>query len=214
MSENSTIADCSCKIGRNIDSYELKRLDDEIIQLRKEGASLRELADFVNRRILEVAIESSGVDVSDPLFGAFDDEDGIARLYDVISGDDTPAEQQARVRTHLSQVDIDIDSIEANWVSHPTVRSHLNDCLGIETSRNSVITLEDAANTLEWARTRCMRIVEQTFDRLRSADLIDTGPMDAAVTIQVTCKDCRNTYRAHDILEQRSCDCQTSHTER
>ncbi|WP_276259125.1 rod-determining factor RdfA [Haloglomus litoreum] len=199
---------CSCKVGRSIESYGLGGLDAELVGRRNESdASLRDLADYTNRRILEAALDAAAVDLSDALYGAVDDDDAVGVLYDVLAADDTPTERVARVRTRLTQQGVDIDEVQSDWVTHTTMRTHLNECLAVDTSREASITLDDGRDTIEWARNRCASVVEQTLERLRNAGLLTTGPLELSVTIQVTCTDCGSSYRPDELLAERACDC-------
>jgi len=206
MSEATDV--CACKVGRGIERYGLDGLDAELVRRRRESdASLRELADYTNRRILAAALDAASVDLSDTLYGAVDDEDAVEVLYDTLADDETPTERVARVRTRLVQNGVDVEAVQSDWVTHTTVRSHLRECLEVDTSREASITPDDGRDTIEWARNRCANVVGETLERLRRADLISTGPLDTSVTIQVTCTDCGATYRPGRLLSERACDC-------
>lgn len=199
---------CSCKVGRSVDTYGLEGLDADLARRRHESdASLRDLADYTNRRILAAALDAAAVDLSDTLYGAVDDDDAVGVLYDTLADDDTPAERVARVRTRLTQQGVDIEAVQSDWVTHTTMRTHLNDCLAVDTSREAGITLDDGRNTIEWARNRCANVVEQTLERLRNAGLLTTGSLELSVAIQVTCTDCGASYRPGQLLAERACDC-------
>lgn len=208
MNPGKESSPCTCKVGRNIEQYRLDDLNTQLRRRRQEdGASLRELADYVNQRILAAALTAEDVDVDDALFGSINSENALPILYEAIEGDETPAEQTARVRTRLAQLGVDIETVEADWITHPTVRTHLRECLEIDTQRTSTIAPDDARDTIEWARTQCTNIVDQTFTRLRNADVVSTGPLDITITIQITCTACRTTYRPSQLLTHRECAC-------
>lgn len=199
---------CSCKVGRNIDQYGLDTLNSELVHRRRdEDASLRDLANYVNQRILASALADAGIDVTDALYGAVSSDDALTTLYETLTTDDTPAEQKARVQTRLAQLGVNVEAIKANWVTHPTVRKHFRSCLDIDTQRTTTITLDDARNTIEWTRTRCANVVAQTCMRLRNANVVSTGPLDVTVTIQITCTTCGETYRPSQLLTNRECAC-------
>lgn len=199
---------CTCKIGRGIERYGLDTLDSELIHKRhEEEASLRDLAEFTNCRILAAALSEVGASVSGDIYGSVNEEEALAAIYRALNGNDTPAEREARVRTRLEQIGVDVDAVEDAWVTHPTVRSHLRKCLGVDTRRDSTITYKDTRDTIEWSRTRCSRIVEQAVGRLGSSDLLSTGPIDVTVTIHVTCTDCGSSYRPDKLLRRGRCDC-------
>ncbi|MFA9418252.1 rod-determining factor RdfA [Natrinema sp. HArc-T2] len=204
-------AGCSCKIGRNIETYGLEELNADLVEKRREAdASLRTLAAHCNRRLLEAALVTADVDVTDAVFGAVHGDDVVELVYDALSNDDASPDTAARVRTRLEQQGIDIETIESDWVTHPTVRSHLNECLDIDTSRSGTITVEDARNTIEWARTQCTEIISRTITRLENAGLVTIGTPSVSVTVRITCMDCGERYRPTDLLTERTCACSTT----
>lgn len=199
---------CSCKIGRNIDRYGLAGLNEDLQYRRsEEDASLRTLADYINKRILEAALSETGTGLTNVAYGAVSMDDALEAVYENLTSDEVPADREARVRKRFEQTGVDIEEIESHWVTHPTVRTHLNDCLDIDTARTSRITAETARNTIEWARTRCSRVVEQTISRLSSAGLVVIGDAEVSVMIKITCSECGVTYRFSELLEEGACAC-------
>ncbi|UHQ96105.1 rod-determining factor RdfA [Natrinema halophilum] len=204
---------CACKIGRTIEQYGLTDLNEEIRHRRDgQNASLRVLADYINKQILEAALAEAETDLTNVAYGAVSADDALSAVYETLADDQIPADREARVRKRFEQNGIDLGEIESNWVTHPTVRSHLNNCLDIDTSRGIRITTNAARNTIEWARTRCGQVVEQTISRLVSADIVTMQSTDVSVMIQITCPECGNTYRFGELLEQESCACSSDET--
>lgn len=215
MTATNYSSNCSCKVGRKITKYGLNDLDTELIRRRQDvDASLRELAAYINQRILAAALSEIDAEITAAVYGAVSDDDALTVLYETLADDDVPADREARVRTRLTQLGVDVEAVEADWVTHPTVRKHLRQCCNVETSRNASITLDDARDTIEWARTRCARVVNRTFERLQDANLVRTGNREVTVIIQITCTACRNTYRPTQLLDKSACACYQNTAER
>lgn len=204
-------AGCSCKVGRVAKRRGLAGLDDELQRRRAEGASLRDLADLVNRRVLAAALDgvTDGAQVAD-LFGAVSGDRAVELVYEALAGDDVGAERRARVRTRLSQRGVDVDAVTDDWVTHPTVRRHLRECLGVETGREGSVTPDDAMDTIEWSRSRAEGVLRRTFERLADAGLVRMGDLDVSATFQLTCTACGHTYRPRELLEEGGCACHGS----
>lgn len=208
MSRRQADPECACKIGKNIKKYNLVNLNSELIQRREDQqASLRDLADFINKQILKSALESVNADITSSLYTDLSGGNAIVDIYNVLTDDDIPTDRVARIHTRLSQAGVDLESIKDDWVTHPTIRTHFQKCLNIDTSRTSNITDNDAQDTIEWARSKCAKIVEQTFQRLRNANVVSTGPVTATVVIKVTCERCGATARPTNLIRSRSCEC-------
>jgi len=211
MSGDFRPGQCDCKIGRIIDEYDLETLDADLERRRREEeASLRDLAARTNRCILEAAIEresQSVFEAEDELFGAIDRDEAVAAIYAALADDETRPDRRARVRTRLEQVGIDVDGIKRDWVTHPTVRSHLRECLDIDTSRDCRLDSDDALDTIEWARSRCIAIVGRTLERLQGGNSLSITDADVSVSIRVTCRNCNESYSPARLLSRGGCAC-------
>lgn len=206
-----TTEGCSCKVGRVADRHGLTELDDALRRRRDDGASLRALADVVNRQVLAAALEDAATNwPSDEVYGAVSGDRAVELVYEALAGDDVRTERTARVRTRLEQRGVDVDAVTDDWVTHPTVRHHLRECLGVDTSRDGTISIDDAVDTVEWSRTRAVAVVSRTFERLDDAALVRTGGLDVSATFQLTCTTCGNTYRPGRLLDQGGCACYPS----
>lgn len=200
---------CECKIGRDITRYHLDELNQELIHHREEnGLSLRDLASVVNHRILEAAIEDTASEIlEEELFGALEHDDAIAAIYGALTDEDVAPDRRARVSTRLEQAGVDLDAVKDHWVTHTTVRKHLQDCLGIDTSSESTIETDNAKSTIEWIQTRSKAIIDRTFERLESAEKLRVGHLDVAVSIRMTCTECGTTYRPVELISRGHCEC-------
>lgn len=202
---------CECKIGRDIERYYLNELNETLVEYRQEHeVSLRDLATYINHQILEAAVEDTADNMfneESSLFGALEREDAVAAIYGALSDNDVAPDRRARVRTRLKQAGVDLNSVEDDFVTHTTVRRHLNECLGIDTSSEQTIDSENAKNTIEWVRTRCAAIVERTFKRLQSAEQLNAQNLDISVSIKATCTECGATFPPSEFISRGHCDC-------
>lgn len=203
---------CGCKVGRVGEEYGLDDLDAELERRRAAGESLRDLAAYTNRRILGAALEAAPEPVFEgggELFGALDRAEAVAAVYEALADDETGADRRARVRTRLEQAGIDVDAVTRHWVTHPTVRSHLRECLDIDTSPARRIDAEGALDTIEWARSRCVAIVQRTLERLQAAGALAITDADVSVSVRVACTACNESYSPSELLSRGRCDCRT-----
>lgn len=190
--------ECPCKIGRQIDSYDLRDLNEDLRYRRhEEETSLRDLADFVNARILETAIDASDADIAG---------DAVS-VYVALTGDDVSTRRRVDVTDQLSNAGIDVDELERDFVSYQSVRYHLQNCLDVDTSRHGVETLEEGRGVVEWARTRDANVIERTLSRLQRTGAVTAGELTTTVTVTVECATCGNTYRIDEFLDRGSCEC-------
>lgn len=199
MAEPDRAADpaCSCKLGRSADAYGLRELDERIADRHADGASLRDLEEFVNEAILRGALRAADADVVGDLGG----------LYDALRGEDVTAGRRTEVRRRLERAGVDVDALLSDFVSYQTVRTHLQDCLGVDTNRERDLTVADARGTVEWARSRTEGIAERTLERLARADRIPDGEFDVSQVVRVSCTDCGAAAPVGEFLDRGGCDC-------
>jgi len=190
--------DCSCKVGRNAEKYGLETLDQQLLDRREDGASLRELESVVNTSILRTLLRDAETD----LVG------DAASIYEKLTDDDVSAGERTEVREWLAQADIDPDELTGDFVSYQTVRTHLRECLDVETNRTSTLSLEDAQGTIEWARSRSEGIVERTIERLNRNGDFDADAIEIGHVIRVTCTECAMSYPIDTFLQRGGCHCE------
>jgi hypothetical protein len=157
---------CSCKVGRAIETYELAGFDDEIRRRReREDASLRTLAAFLNTRILRRVTERHA------------DRNVVAdagSIYATLTGPED-AGAAAELRERLASLGVPVDDVTDDFISHQTMRAHLNDCLDVDTGRTQATDVEEVTNLIEWARSRDERIIDRALTRLRELGELDVG---------------------------------------
>lgn len=188
---------CSCKVGRAVRKYDLGAFDAVVRDRHRDGASLRDLERFVNERILRGALEAAGTDV----IGDVDD------VYDALTDDDVSAGRRTEVRERLTHAGVDVDALLDDFVSYQTVRTHLRECLDVDTDRREPLTVEDARGTIEWSRSRSEGIVSRTLERLANEGAVDAGDLDVSQVLRVSCADCGATATVDEFVDRGGCDC-------
>lgn len=197
LSDNSA---CSCKIGRNSEKYGLDSLDQQLLNQRDDGSSLRRLETTVNEALLQAALQ----EVERVVIG------DVSSIYETLTDDDASVGDRTELTAHLSQAGIDTETLLDDFVSYQTVRTHLRDCLDVDTNRRKVFTRDDATQTIEWARSRSTGIVERTIERLDQTDGFDAGSVDVTQVLRVSCSDCETSYPIDAFVERGGCECAPS----
>lgn len=188
---------CGCKVGRSAAKYGADDLDRALRRRRAEGASLRDLESFVNARLLGAAVDATDATVAgDP-----------ASIYAALTDDGVSTDRRVRVQDRLADVGLDLDELEADFVSYQTVRTHLRDCLGMDTGRSGVETVEEGRGVVERVRDRDREIIERTLARLRRRGALGIGDVTVTVAVTVECGQCGRSHRLRDLLDEGGCDC-------
>jgi len=193
---------CECKVGRVIASSELDDIDAELAARRKgesgEFASLRDLTDFFNQRVVRSALERAG---ETPLDGE------VENIYRLLTDDDVSRGMQIRTRKQLERDQVDIEAIEDRFVSHPTMGKHLKTCLGVERTQDPVDRAETARKRAFKIQNRAEAVIENTLSWLASAGLIADGQLSVSVNAQVVCEECGAYAEVGQFIERGGCEC-------
>jgi hypothetical protein len=189
---------CSCKVGRTIEQYGLAGLDDEVERRRdEEDESLRSLAEFVNTQVLQRAIDRHA------------DREVLADAASIYSQltDGSDAGQTTEIRRRLTTAGVPVDEVSDSFVSHQTVRSHLQTCLDMETGRSQATDIEDVEKLIEWARSRDEEIIDRAISRLRDSGELDIGQTNVIHSVRIICEECGQSHRLQDLLDAEGCEC-------
>lgn len=191
---------CGCKLGRVAERRDIQSVLDHLETVRREqDGSLRQLAAEFNRRVLAHALEANG---HVPLQGE------AANLYRLLTADDVSGGMRTQARHRLQDHGVDVESLEADFVSYQTVNRHLKGCLGHPgTDSAETISVTDAEDRLYALRNRTEAVTDETIGQLAGADVIDIGTFEVAVDIGVTCTDCGSQLAIAELFSRKECQC-------
>ncbi|HKJ58961.1 MAG TPA: hypothetical protein VKA37_07020 [Halobacteriales archaeon] len=192
-----------CKVGRCIETYGLASMDDRLasrwLGTDGERLGLRDLKAFFNRAVLRAAMQAAGLD---PLDGE------VEEIYRALTDDESGDRDAVRARDRLARAGVDVDAVTGDFVSHPTVGSHLKECLGVEPPRPSGgDALEKAEERVFKLQNRTEAVVRGSIENLRDTGRIEAGEFDIFVSTRVVCERCGTQYEVHDFLGAGGCDC-------
>ena len=192
-----------CKIGRCIDTYGLASMDERLasrwLGTDGERLGLRDLKAFFNRAVLRAAMQAAGLD---PLDGE------VEEIYRALLEQESDDRAAVRARDRLARAGVDVDAVERDFVSHPTVGSHLKECLGVEPPQPSGgDALEKAEERVFKLQSRTEAVVRGSIEHLRDTGRIDAEEFDIFVSTRVVCERCGTQYEVHDFLGAGGCDC-------
>lgn len=194
--------DCDCKVGRVAEEYSLDGMHETLAARRtgEEGspASLRTLADEFNQAVLRAAMRPHGA-------GVLDGE--VENGYRLLTADDISRGMRTRARKQLESDGVDVDAVEASFVSHPTMGRHLETCLGVEPAPEERDPIQAATERVFKLLSRVEAVVGNTVEGLAAADRVAAGAVAVTVDVRVTCQRCGVQATAADFIDRGGCDC-------
>jgi hypothetical protein len=191
------------KIDRVVERYGLRRIPEQLRDLwlgtGDEQRSTRELADWFNRQVLGAAIaDLPAVTISGD----------VDQIYTQLQGEDSA--DRRLIRDRLMQRGVDIDEVEANFISHQTVYRYLTEELGVQQPTPSPEEqAERAVETVGRLRGRTSAVARQSVETLISTDQAQIGPFSVITDVQVICEQCGRSFDLPTLTETGGCGCLT-----
>jgi len=193
-----TVDDACCKVERVAEAYGLDGLDAELRRRREQSdATLHELAAYLNERLTTVALDAAGADL------------GIepATAYAAVeNSDQLGISRRDEIREAMAGA-LDIGRLRTDYTSHETVRKHLNEHLGVSTSRGSVESAEELEDALRTYERQYETAVVSALERAGERGFLSGGDFRVFST-RVECRSCSTTYRLEELLAEGGCQCQ------
>lgn len=187
-----------CKVDRVIETRGLTDIDDRLQRRWSDGESLRDLEQFFNRAVLQAAMSEAGMETIDG---------ESSNLYRLLTDDEVTAGERIEAESRLRRSGVDPGSVTDDFVSYQTVRTHLNDCLGIQTSRESSFTAGEARSTVHKLVSRLESVTLRTIERLCRDETLSIVAPSVTVSIRVACSECNDECAFSTLLDRGSCSC-------
>lgn len=189
------------KIRRLINEYDLHGLGAELEQkwtAEHDRWSLRDLADYVNHRLLEETLSEVG---KSPLDGE------IENTYRLLTDDAASCADRTRIRRRLERQEIDVDQLERDFVSYQAIRTYLKKYREAEYSAPDTNPLEEAATTINQLRSRLVTVSESKLHRLSEKESIEMESPTITVNLRVTCDQCGTQLSPEELFSGENCTC-------
>lgn len=190
------------KVARLIEEYDLQGLGTELEQLwtaDENRRSLRELADYFNRHILETSLDEANVHHVDG---------ELENTYRLLADDDVSSADRTRVRRRLERDGVDVDGLEADFVTYQAIRTYLKEHRDAEYTPEYEDPLEREKSNVQQLRGRMAAVTEGKLEQLRDSGRLTLGEFRTLAEINVVCEDCNTQLDVVELLEQGGCTCQ------
>ncbi|WP_254546552.1 rod-determining factor RdfA [Halomarina pelagica] len=196
--------DCDCKVGGVAERYDLGRITYELEDLWTadgDGYSLRELADYFNRAVLESTMRETGLD---PLDG------DVENLYRLLTDEGASPGSRVEAERRLEREGASAERVRDDFVTHQTIYRHLKNCLEAEYERGEAAPgdrIRRDVKRIEGLQNRTTIVVEEIVRRLRDGELVSVGDFDVYNDIRIVCEECTAQYSPRELLQRGGCGC-------
>jgi hypothetical protein len=187
-----------CKIDTVAEKWELHTVKAQLAERWADGESLRDLETAFNQAVLRAAMASAGMETVDG---------EPSNLYRLLTDDDVTAGKRVDAESRLREHGVDPDAVTDDFVSYQTVRTHLNECRGVQTARESAFSVADARSTVHKLVSRTETVALQAIDRLCGQDKLSITAPSVTVSVRVACSECQDEYTFATLLSTGSCSC-------
>ena len=156
--------------------------------------SLRELAEYFNRRVLESTIEGSELSVLDA---------DVDQLYVQLTDDSVSSGVRTRVERRLERNGLDVETTTGDFVTHQSIHTYLREYRGVEQPEPSAAERRaSAAERIQKLQDRSAAVTQDAVEGLQRAGLVPDGEIDAVVDIQVIYTESGEQYDVFDLIEE------------
>jgi len=193
-----------CKVERVCERRGLPTLAERLVERRREtNASLRDLERFFNREVLAAAMRAAGMELL---------EDEAANVYRLLTAEEVSGAARTEARDRLTRAGVDVDAVERDFVTYGTIRTHLRECAGVATGRESTVDAATVRDTVFKLVGRTEAVTERELTRLAAREDFDAGDLTVSLTARVACDACGEEYGLRRLLERGGCRCGESQT--
>lgn len=193
------------KVSRVIDEYDLNGIGAEMEeQWQKTGTehtSLRDLADYFNRRLLAEVIGRTG---GKTLPGE------VENLYEILTGENVNTADRTRVKRSLERDGVDIEETMQDFVTHQAVHTYLKrdrDAVYTPEQKDRKAAVEEHVQRL---RGRMTSVIEGHLEQVANSGDLTLGNFKVFIDTRVFCEDCSTQIEITELLKQGGCNCEST----
>ena len=199
--ESTVSSSRQSKISRLIDKYDLAELGLELEQLwtaEEDRKSLRKLASYFNRQLLEQALKEADVSHLDG---------DVENIYRLLTDDDVSSAELTRTQRRLERDGVDTDALEDDFATYQAIQSYLKDYRGAEYTPAETDPLKREATNVQKLRGRMVSVTEGNLEQLSNSDELTLGEFRTLADIRVVCEDCNTQFDVLELLDRGGCNC-------
>ncbi len=191
------------KVARVLDKYDFSTLGDKLAArwtAENNRMSLRQLATYFNKQLLESRLDKKQVDM---LPGE------VENMYELLTDEDVTSGTRIQAENRLSEHGIDIEELRSDFVSRQAIHTYLTKHRQKTHDKpDAHETIDKRLEELQRLKSRERAVTEQTLSTLRNTDRIDLGEFQIFSSVQVQCTDCGRQFELTGLLDRGGCDCE------
>lgn len=186
------------KVARIIEERDLDGLGEELEQrwlaTDDSGMSLRQLAEYFNKQVVEAAIGESEMTLLDT---------DIDTIYAQLTADDVSSGTRTRTERRLDRNGIDIGDLRADFVTHQAMHTYLREYRSVSQPEATPEERQTTAvERIQKLQDRTAAVTEDTIESLQRDDIVPEGETDVLVNISVVYTETGEQYNVFDLLEE------------
>jgi hypothetical protein len=165
------------------------------------GDSVRSLAAYFNRRVIEDTLVKHGAVPTDR------ELEDLSEAFSQ-TGRDEPL--PVEIKSRFADLDVTPEQVADNLVSHQTMYRYLTEVRDASPD-TTVPSLDDRVSstktTVQKLQTRLGSVTQNNLDLLSKQDGFTLGEYEAVVSLSITCRECGVSKSLLELLDDRGCDC-------
>lgn len=189
------------KVERLLEKYELHGLGatlEDRWTRDHDRWSLRDLAEWLNQRLLEQAMRDAGVQVVDG---------ELTNSYRLLTADDVSEGDRVQLRRRFERAGMDVDDVRNDFVTYQAIRSYLQEVRGATRPRVATATAESVQQQINRLVGRTTSVIEGKLTQLKASGKLRIGDFRLLIDVRVYCHECDTQYGVTELLAEGSCAC-------
>lgn len=173
------------EVARVIAEYHLDEPGDELERKWsapiEEHVSLRDLATYVNERVLEAVLEEHGQQSV---------QETVEATYRLLTDDEENPPPRTKIERDLERAAVDVEAIRTDFVSHQAVHTYLTEHRGASPPASDTDPVDSAEQAISRLQSRTAAVTESDLERFARNGAIPGGGFEVFVTVEVFCNGC------------------------
>nr|WP_217350898.1 rod-determining factor RdfA [Salinadaptatus halalkaliphilus] len=185
-----------------IDQYDLDDIGAEIEAAwtsdDEHRRSLRDLADDFNQELLRQKLRDAGIQTLDG---------EVENFYRLLTDDETSTADRTRIRRRLERDDIDVGTLESEFVSYQAIRTYLQNHRGASYDPAETDPIDQLQTAVDRLQRKLVTVTDDRLERVDDNTALTIENPSVIADVRIACANCGRQFSVDELTAETQCDC-------
>ncbi|THE63512.1 hypothetical protein D8Y22_16925 [Salinadaptatus halalkaliphilus] len=190
------------KVVSLIDQYDLDDIGAEIEAAwtsdDEHRRSLRDLADDFNQELLRQKLRDAGIQTLDG---------EVENFYRLLTDDETSTADRTRIRRRLERDDIDVGTLESEFVSYQAIRTYLQNHRGASYDPAETDPIDQLQTAVDRLQRKLVTVTDDRLERVDDNTALTIENPSVIADVRIACANCGRQFSVDELTAETQCDC-------